>query len=495
MLREKVRRALCGAALLGLLGAAPAALVVPAEGGAGWTPAALAQLQADLDGQFARASALRGAHAGFVALETATGAVLYERNADDEFQPASTLKLLVGSVALDRLGPQYRFRTQLGVRGAQLLLVGGGDPLLTSADLDAAASAVAAAGVIRAPWDLAADDGRYEAAPYPAGWTWDDFAYDYAAPVSALTVDENVVHVGFSAVDGRVVPVSNAALAADTLLACRGDRTGLLGGRGARAGASGSEDSFDALTVAPDCAVLTGALPAGGTEVLDLAVRDAPVTAANRLAAALRAVRGMEPPAGTAVTVSHRGAVAPDMAVVWSHDSLPLQAWLGPRFWIPSDNLVAELLLREIAYAGGARPGTTDAGIAAERGWLRSIGVDPATATLADGCGMSQYDRITPRALVAILQHDWNGPNRQLVLDSLPVGGARGTIEGIAGTPAEGRVFAKTGSMMHVRGLAGFLATQHHGAVTFAFNVDDWVGDYAALAALRAQVLARLVSD
>ena len=169
MLREKVRRALCGAALLGLLGAAPAALVVPAEGGAGWTPAALAQLQADLDGQFARASALRGAHAGFVALETATGAVLYERNADDEFQPASTLKLLVGSVALDRLGPQYRFRTQLGVRGAQLLLVGGGDPLLTAADLDAAASAVAAAGVIRAPWDLAADDGRYEGRALPGG--------------------------------------------------------------------------------------------------------------------------------------------------------------------------------------------------------------------------------------------------------------------------------------------------------------------------------------
>ena len=108
---------------------------------------------------------------------------------------------------------------------------------------------------------------------------------------------------------------------------------------------------------------------------------------------------------------------------------------------------------------------------------------------------MSQYDRITPRDLVTILQHDWNGPNHQLVLDSLPIGGSRGTIEGIAGTPAAGRVFAKTGSMMHVRGLAGYLATMQHGAVTFAFNVDDWNGEYPALAALRAHVLSRIVSD
>ncbi|GAC1523390.1 MAG: hypothetical protein NVS2B8_05780 [Vulcanimicrobiaceae bacterium] len=82
-----------------------------------------------------------------------------------------------------------------------------------------------------------------------------------------------------------------------------------------------------------------------------------------------------------------------------------------------------------------------------------------------------------------------------MILASLPVGGARGTIEGIAGTSVAGRVFAKTGSMMHVRGLAGYLATMRHGAVTFAFNVDDWNGDYGALAAVRAAVLARIAND
>jgi D-alanyl-D-alanine carboxypeptidase/D-alanyl-D-alanine-endopeptidase (penicillin-binding protein 4) len=188
-------------------------------------------------------------------------------------------------------------------------------------------------------------------------------------------------------------------------------------------------------------------------------------------------------------------ALGSDATTFWTHDSQPLAALLGPRFWIPSDNLFAELLLKELGLVTAGKPGTTDTGIAYEKQWLQRIGIDPATVTLADGCGMSQYDRITPRDLVTILQHDWNGPNRQLVLDSLPVGGARGTIEGIAGTDAAGRVFAKTGSMMHVRGLAGYLATLHHGPVTFAFEVDDWNGAYPTLAALRARVLSRIVDD
>ena len=163
--------------------------------------------------------------------------------------------------------------------------------------------------------------------------------------------------------------------------------------------------------------------------------------------------------------------------------------------WIPSDNLVAELLLRELGLAAHGAPGTTANGVAFETAWLKGIGVDPASVSLFDGSGLSRYDRLTPRVLTTVLQHDWNGPNRRLVLDSLPVGGTRGTIEGIAGTAAAGRVFAKTGSFMHVRGLAGFLATRRHGAVTFAFLVDDWNADPAALQALRARVLARIVAD
>ncbi len=498
--------------------ATPAAIVMPAPAGAPWSADGLAALQRDLDALLDGAPALRGAHAGVLVVDTATGATLYSRNADDEFQPASTLKLVVGSAALDRLGPQYRFRTSVEIDRALanahrlVILTAGGDPFLTVHDIGLAAESVANSS--HSPVTLQVDATRYDDQPYAAGWTWDDFAQDYAAPISAMTIEENVVHVTVHP-GPRVGAAPTLTLSPDVTTPSSTPTSRVVGiapgvgcpfpfgfpfgGGTATTVASGGKNTLDVERDTAGCNELTGEIPVGyGPSSLDVAVQDANEYGSrileNRLAAhGVTLVR-----AGDALRTTLRRIAAPFRPVhdvAWTHNSAPLEEWLGPRFWIPSDNLVAELLLKELGYATGGKPGTTAKGTSFEKTWLRSLGIDPATTTLADGSGMSQYDRITPRDLVTILQHDWNGPNRDLVLRSLPVGGARGTIEGIAGTPAAGRVFAKTGSMMHVRGLAGYLAPVNHGAITFAFNVDDWNGDYPALAALRAAVLARIVTD
>jgi len=126
-------------ATLALLGAAPAPIVQPALGGAPWTDDAIVKLDAELEAMLATSPALRGAHYGVLAIDTATGNVLYDHAADSEFQPASTLKLLVGSAALEKLGAAYRFRTELAdldrdgapIAGA-FILVAGGDPTLAT---------------------------------------------------------------------------------------------------------------------------------------------------------------------------------------------------------------------------------------------------------------------------------------------------------------------------------------------------------------------------
>ncbi len=469
------------------LGAAPATAVRPSDAGDAWSSSEVATLRRDLDAMLASDPAVRGAHVGVAALITKSGAPLYEHNATDEFQPASTLKLLVGSVALDDLGTAYRFRTVLEQSGDRLILRPGGDPLLRSSDLEAAADAVLAAGMLRVG-AVAVDASHFEGPPYPNGWVWDDFSYDYAARVSAAAVNENVTT--YSALPGARIgdPIRLAAGRAflEPQTACPG-----LVNRAVTAPAS-EASRLDTLTLAPDCTAITGLLPANSSSAfVDVAVGD-PVEN-------LRSVF-----TDRLIGPTHRFAIGEDGSqskpavagrTIWQHDSDPLGAWLGPSFWIPSDNFVAEQLLCEVGFADHGGAGSTERGLDAERTWLRANGIDPATTTLADGSGLSQYDRITPRDLVAILQHDWIGQNRNLVLDSLPIGGVRGTIEGIAGTAAAGRVFAKTGSMSHVRGLAGYLSTLRHGAVTFAFSVDDWNGDYGQLAALRARVLARLISD
>jgi D-alanyl-D-alanine carboxypeptidase/D-alanyl-D-alanine-endopeptidase (penicillin-binding protein 4) len=477
---------------MALVGAAPVDVVRPAASGEPWTASGIANLRRDLDTMLAADPAVSGAHVGVFALDTGSGTVLYDRSGADEFQPASTLKLLIGSVALEKLGSAYRFHTQLDRVGERLVLRAGGDPFLVSGDLDAAAQAVSASGM-RSADGVSVDASRYDTPPYPAGWVWDDFAYDYAARVSAAAVDGNVTTL--SVVPGSAV----------------GDRVGVLSGgtpfiiptmcpglvNRATTGPANGAATIDTLTLAPDCAAIVGTLPlAAPSTSIAVAVRDPAESLKDTFLASLQAPqRAIGLGDAAADNGIAPGNEPPDGRLLWVHESQPLASWLGPAFWIPSDNFVAEQLLCELGYVVGGAPGSTGGGISAERAWLTGIGIDPATTTLADGSGLSQYDRITPRDLVAILQHDWNGPSRDLVLDSLPIGAVRGTIEGIAGTPAAGRVFAKTGSMSHVRGLAGYLATLRHGAVTFAFNVDDWNGDYAPLAALRARFLSRFITD
>jgi D-alanyl-D-alanine carboxypeptidase/D-alanyl-D-alanine-endopeptidase (penicillin-binding protein 4) len=477
------------AAVVALLGAAPVAVVRPGPPGNPWSASDVAKLRGDLDGLLTSDPAVHGAHVGVYAIDARSGTVLFDRNASDEFQPASTLKLLVGSVALEKLGPTYRFTTKLERTGDALVLRAGGDPLLGSSDLAAAALAVRASGMTSAS-GIDIDASHYDTPPYPEGWVWDDFSYDYAAPLSAAAVDENVI--GYSVLPGAKIgdPVQISAGRAfvEPQARCPGlvDR--------AVTAASGDASTIDTLTLAPGCTAIVGALPLGRVQPasIDVAVAEPVANVRGILRSEL-----MDPARGFVLRDDAPRAEAMPVAgrLLWQHQSDPLGTFLGPAFWIPSDNFVAEQLLCEVGFVAGGAPGSTGRGLDVERAWLAANGIDSATTTLADGSGLSQYDRITPRDLVAILQHDWNGPNRDLVLDSLPIGGARGTIEGIAGTPAAGRVFAKTGSMSHVRGLAGYLATQRHGTVTFAFNVDDWNGDYAPLAALRAKVLARIVGD
>lgn len=487
-----------------------AAIVLPAIDGDAWTPARIAALQHDLDALLASAPSIHSAHVGVLAIDTKSGMPLYQWNADDAFAPASTLKLVVGSAALEKLGPAFRFATRGYVASGEVstvLLLGGGDPFLETADLEGFADSVARLGVRQIRLTLSAH--RYDDEPYAAGWTWDDFAYDYAAPISALTLDENVVNFlvrpGPRPGSAPQVEVTNlppglhrALTCVEVVISPKPNAT-LLPGQTYRCPTTleaGAESTLDVTLRDHQLTVIGGIALDARPESLAAAAPNANERAYEVASEVLRG-KGVEIDAANArADPFASGYVLPGSArLIWTHNSPPLSEFLGSRFWIPSDNLVAELLLKELGYQTSGAPGTTESGIAFEKAWLQSIGVDPATTTLADGSGLSQYDRITPRDLAAVLQHDWNGPYRDLVLNSLPVGGARGTIEGIAGTPAAGRVFAKTGSMMHVRGLAGYLATERHGAVTFVFTVDDWLGDYPALAALRAAILSRIVQD
>lgn len=413
-----------------------------------------------LDAVFSTAT-LSGAHVGALVIDAQSGRTVYARNADDAFIPASTMKLIVGSAALDVLGNAFSFTTTLETDGSTLYLKGGGDPLLGAQDFAQGVDALEALKMTAFPDGVVGDDTRYTGARYPDGWQVDDLPYDYAAPVCALSFNENRFNVQVTPGSAAGTPTSIAVTPVSSVIPIANRST---------TGAAQSEDST-ALTWIwnPQFATwVTGSAPARATDVLlDGAVFDPRQFTVDALVQALKAQK--------IDARSVRFAPVPSNArVLWQHHSPALPALLAD-MWQPSDNLLAETLLEELGVANPGNEDTRTQGIARERTWLASIGIDPKTLTIADGSGMSSYDRVTPRALVAILAHDWNAPSRPEVLAALPVAGKSGTLKtSFTAAPLAGNVIAKTGTSNHTRTLAGFLQTPRS-TLVFALMVNDWM--------------------
>ncbi|HLX25819.1 MAG TPA: D-alanyl-D-alanine carboxypeptidase/D-alanyl-D-alanine-endopeptidase [Candidatus Cybelea sp.] len=450
------------------------------------------------------APTMRGAHVGILAIDAGAGTTIYSRNADDDFTPASTFKLLAGATALARLGPSFTFETTVvtndpvsqGTLQGDLYLRGGGDAQLSSKDLDAAAAAVSAAGISHVAGSLIGDATRYDAPRYPGGWDIDDLPYDYAAVPSALSFELNAAHV-------QVLPASAAGVPAT--LQIHPQSTAFKIENATTTGTRGSDDSTDVTRPwdQPTVVRITGSYPLGAALSDDLApaVPDPPAYALDAFAQALARH-------GVTVDGPLRFAPSPDGArTLWSHRSKPLSEILAD-FWLPSNNLIGEQLLLELglSYDCGREVcfnrhlDDRDRGIAVEQSWLRSIGIDPAALTIADGSGLSEYDRATPRALTAILEYEWKGPQREAVLAALPLAGVRGTLQHtFAQPPLAGAVFAKTGSTNHSRLLAGFVRTHRGRFIVFALMINNWMDASTdamkALDDVRAKILQWLISS
>ena len=300
--------------------------------------------------------------------------------------------------------------------------------------------------------------------------------------LSALCIEENAVRAVLS-------PAASAGLPATLALQPPGGD--LAPANRVVTGPPGSADTSD-VTREGSGIVFTGSIPLGGAPVTIDAAVPRPAAYAVALFRQALAARGVALGSGIASTYFERPPPG-QFRTLWSHDSEPLAQMLGD-FWAPSDNLIGEMLLRALGVARDGIPGTAESGVAFEAEWLRSLGIDPLRLDIVDGSGLSVYNRLTPRSLVTILQADWNGPNRAAVIDGLAVAGVRGTLsDDFKGTPVEGRVFAKTGTLRHVRSLSGYIRARVHGAITFSLMVDDWVGEDTAMKALQERMLERLI--
>ena len=421
------------------------------------------------------------------------GRVLYSRNAEQLFTPASNMKVYTTAVALDLLGPEYRWRTSVyankqpdgnGTVEGDLILYGRGSPdLIAKPKGDAPSLAklvdeLYQAGVREVRGNIVGDNSYFRGELFGTGWQWNDIQWYFGAEPSALSIDENSVEVtiGPSNKQGSSANVvinpnsSPLRLTNETKTSEHGDTTSI----GIMRELSGND-----LRVWGDFPVNGRAFSAF------LSVHDPSMWAAAQFKQAL-VTRGIKV-TGEARTRDFRIAETekfdPQKSVELAReDSAPLSA-IVHHTNKESDNLYAELILRTVGKERGASApdpdprknrerGDDEAGTAVVRAWLESKGINTKGLAIRDGSGLSRLDLITPETTTRLLMAMSNSNAAAAFRDSLPVAGRDGTLSARL-KKLTGRISAKTGTLTYTHSLSGYATTPANQTLVFSIMCND----------------------
>jgi D-alanyl-D-alanine carboxypeptidase/D-alanyl-D-alanine-endopeptidase (penicillin-binding protein 4) len=441
-----------------------------------------------------------------LAIADSTGKLLYGRNADRLFVPASSTKLIVSATAAALLPADFTVRTSVygtgpiadGTLRGHLVLYGRGDPTMGERcfatdtaragacardafePLRALARQLHDQGIRLIQGDVVGDGSYFEPELLHPGWEHSDLAWWYAAPVSGLGLSDNSLEV-------RVAPEQNGGPARVTIAPWLDDLT--LENR-TRSGRVGDSSGFEVYREPG-----TNRFIAMGSVFLPqrqfVAVSDP-----NRYTAA--AFRQVLAEAGIAVAGATRSTTdsllfqaARATTPLAEVTSRPLSDWLFP-ILDSSQNWYAEMLLKQLGRQFG-QAGSWREGLRVERRFLiDSVGVDSTQFSLSDGSGLSTNNLVTPLTFVRLLAWMRRHPRFAAWTAGFPVSGRSGTLRNrLVGSPMEGRVTAKTGTISSVNTLSGYLVHPNGKTLIFSMQANNHaVGSRTMVAAIDSVLVA-----
>jgi len=476
---------------------------------------ALAQpLQGKLD-RLASESRVANCRIGVVVLDAADGRVLASRRADEQFIPASNMKLLTSGCALSVLGPDHTFETQLlfqpdpGSSGSGRLVVRGsgdpafGDPVLLEAmgmSVDEFVGVWVKATTdarIRSITELVVDDRAFDRQAVHPTWPTGQLNNWYCAEVSGLTFHTNVIHLFARPAGNGATPVVSMEPRAPWITIRNRART-----------VTNGKPTVGADWVAPNAEITIRGDVRYASEPVRLAIRG-PAEFFGRLLADRLAGAGLKPGAVRLPDESEDLYAGREQRVV--HVVQTRMSTVLERCNVNSHNLYAECLLKAIGARVTGQPGSWGNGDAVMRRiMLERLGADAgAGIVVADGSGMSRENRVTP-ALLARWLHGFlqDDALSGAFLESLPSAGEEGTLEKrFRARRPRNEVRAKSGYISGVSALSGYVLSSsgERGAIfciitndrpnsvplssvrTFEENVvlmvDEWVASQATAGA------------
>jgi D-alanyl-D-alanine carboxypeptidase/D-alanyl-D-alanine-endopeptidase (penicillin-binding protein 4) len=448
-----------------------------------------------------------------VALVDERGRLLYGRNADHLFIPASNTKLVVTAVGSALLPPDWTVTTSVYPAGpvdgttlhGDLVLYGRGDPtmgrrcyatdttLAGACDLDpfarlrSLAQQVAERGIRVIDGDLVGDGSWFDGELLHQNWAAYDMNWWYAAPVAGLGFNDNSVDIAWRP------GMSEGAPAELSFWPELGDFT--LENRTTTVAAGGESDVGDRMyreegtlrvwaegTVALDSR--------GGTESYAMPDPNLFTARAFRMALADAGISVLGTTRSTTDSSRYRAARAE--APLAEAESRPLRDWIFP-ILNTSQNWYAEMLLKQLGrqFGGG---GSWREGLMVERRFLvDSVGLDSTLFALSDGSGLSASNLVAPLAFTGLIRYIRSHPRfASSFLPGLPQSGNTGSLRRrFIGTPIEGRVYAKTGSIARVNTLSGWFELPNGKSYTFSVQANHHAaGGRAAIAQIDSVVAA-----
>ena len=414
----------------------------------------------------------RGGTWGAMVVSLTRGDTLYAENVGEEMLPASTMKLFTSAIAFDRFGPNYQFSTDAlrdgavgpdGTLTGNIYIRGDGDPALSgkflpggpSAPMNKLADLVARQGIKRVTGNVVGDASGFDDQKVPEGWLTRYLQASYAARVSALSLNENLVAVAVTPTSpGQPATVTlEPSTSAIPLVA----NVRTVAGTGARLG-------FRKLgngTIQANGSIGTRA----GTRKYVYIVEDPASFATGAFRNALIA-RGIKVDGD--IRLGKTPATATKVAGLLSPPLASMIAAMNRE----SINHYAELLFRDAAR-GPKREAVGSVSTASsvlDDFFATKVGADTTRLIFADGSGLSTLDRVTPRSQVQLLGYAHRSSWGPWLHSSLPVAGDSELLRRrMRNTPAEGNLHAKTGTTNDVIALAGYVTAVNGEVLAFSF--------------------------
>lgn len=410
---------------------------------------------------------------GLFVADARTGSLWFDSDADVPLKPASVLKLFTTAAALVRLGPDFQYETRVYRNGAELWVVGAGDPALDDdrinkkynrpADflLRAWTDAIGKAG--GAISKVVIDDSIFDDQLRHPKWPADQYMAWYQAPVGGINYNDNCL-------DARaVLSGGNVSLTLHPPLPAEFVHNRMQGGKTHRPIVRRDADS--------DIFEFSGTLTRGGA-LEAVSVNRPSVFFGHALRMALQNAGAGSQIAVVARTLPPRELAALQPVIV-HRTSLRDVIWRANTF---SQNLFAECLLKSLETYGpdGRRTGVSGSwagGAAVLRSTLAGVGVDLGSAKIVDGSGLSHENRVTARQIGGLLIAMSRQPSAAVYRESLADAGQEGTLKNRYKDPAfAGRLNAKTGTIQNVHALAGYLDRADGTPLVFAILVNGPAG-------------------